>query len=104
MSACSRQPCADHDTQLHSRLLVLTPCHRNGWGASAIDGLTTAIVMDIPEIVGDVLKNVGKINFAVTQTDVNLFETTIRYLGGLISGFELLKGPKANLVPQVSIS
>lgn len=57
---------------------------RNGWGASAIDGLDTAIVMQLPDIVDFILEYVPSINFAIittqstTPTQVSLFETTIR--------------------------
>ncbi|WYZ35599.1 hypothetical protein EsH8_X_000246 [Colletotrichum jinshuiense] len=66
---------------------------RNGWGASAVDALSTAIIMENKDIVGQILDFVPKINFDVTTTEVSLFETTIRYLGGLVSGYDLLKGP-----------
>ena len=61
---------------------------RNGWGASAVDAFTTAIVMQIPEIVTEILNYIPTINFDVSIDDeqVSLFETTIRYLGGMISG------------------
>ncbi|GKT94184.1 glycoside hydrolase family 47 protein [Colletotrichum tofieldiae] len=66
---------------------------RNGWGASAVDALSTAIIMENKDVVGQILEFVPKINFDVTNTEVSVFETTIRYLGGLVSGHDLLKGP-----------
>ncbi|KAK6211052.1 glycosyl hydrolase family 47 [Colletotrichum tabaci] len=66
---------------------------RNGWGASAVDALSTAIIMENKDIVGQILEFVPTINFDVTSTEVSVFETTIRYLGGLLSGHDLLKGP-----------
>ncbi|KAJ0342323.1 hypothetical protein COL922a_001355 [Colletotrichum nupharicola] len=65
---------------------------RNGWGASAIDALSTAIIMENKDIVGQILDFVPTINFDVTSTEVSVFETTIRYLGGLLSGHDMLKG------------
>ena len=38
------------------------------------------------EIVDVILEHVQDIDFDKTDDDVSLFETTIRYLGGLISG------------------
>ncbi|KAL9117382.1 MAG: hypothetical protein Q9187_006083, partial [Circinaria calcarea] len=70
---------------------------RNGWGASAVDAFSTALVMQIPEIVDEILDYIPTINFANTTTDVSLFETTIRYLAGMLSGYDLLKGPLSNL-------
>ncbi|KAH7135697.1 mannosyl-oligosaccharide alpha-1,2-mannosidase-like protein [Dendryphion nanum] len=70
---------------------------RNGWGASAIDALSTALVMGQKDIVNQILEHVPEINFGSTATSVSLFETTIRYLGGLISGYDFLTGPLADL-------
>nr|XP_036587807.1 mannosyl-oligosaccharide alpha-mannosidase precursor [Colletotrichum truncatum]KAF6798948.1 mannosyl-oligosaccharide alpha-mannosidase precursor [Colletotrichum truncatum] len=66
---------------------------RNGWGASAVDALSTAIIMENKDVVGQILDFVPNINFDVTTTEVSVFETTIRYLGGLLSGHDMLKGP-----------
>jgi mannosyl-oligosaccharide alpha-1,2-mannosidase len=38
------------------------------------------------DMVDDILAYIPTINFYQTSSDVSLFETTIRYLGGLISG------------------
>jgi mannosyl-oligosaccharide alpha-1,2-mannosidase len=48
--------------------------------------------MDLPGPVDDILKHIRKVDFSKsnTKTPVSLFETTIRYLGGLISGYDLL--------------
>jgi mannosyl-oligosaccharide alpha-1,2-mannosidase len=59
---------------------------RNGWGASAVDAFSTALVMQIPEIVNQILDYIPTINFDQTSDGISLFETTIRYLGGLLSG------------------
>lgn len=60
--------------------------NRNGWGASAVDAFSTALVMQIPEIVNQILDFIPTINFDETSDQISLFETTIRYLGGLLSG------------------
>ncbi|KAF2020568.1 glycoside hydrolase family 47 protein [Aaosphaeria arxii CBS 175.79] len=70
---------------------------RNGWGASAIDALSTALIMGEKQIVNQILDHVPKINFGKTDSDVSLFETTIRYLGGLLSGYDFLTGPLSDL-------
>jgi hypothetical protein len=59
--------------------------YRNGWGASAVDAFSTAIVMQIPEIVDTIVKFIPTIDFDVTSSQVSLFETTIRYIGGMLS-------------------
>ncbi|KAF1813171.1 hypothetical protein P152DRAFT_506845 [Eremomyces bilateralis CBS 781.70] len=70
---------------------------RNGWGASAVDSLSTACIMRLPEVIDTILKHVSEVNFSRTGDLVNLFETTIRYLGGLLSGYDLLTGPLSDL-------
>tara|TARA_R110002060_G_scaffold13502_6_gene19119 strand:+ start:310 stop:552 length:243 start_codon:yes stop_codon:yes gene_type:complete len=59
---------------------------RNGWGASAVDAFSTALIMQIPDIVDTILEFIPTINFDETADQVSLFETTIRYLGGMLSG------------------
>ncbi|KAL3420637.1 glycosyl hydrolase family 47 [Phlyctema vagabunda] len=65
---------------------------RNAWGASAVDALSTALVMQIPDIVDTIVNYIPTINYDNTSTQVSLFETTIRYLG-----YDLLKGPLSHL-------
>ncbi|KAE8144172.1 putative mannosyl-oligosaccharide alpha-1,2-mannosidase 1B [Aspergillus avenaceus] len=71
---------------------------RNGWGASAVDALSTAVIMRNATIVNQILDHVALIDYSTTEDKVSLFETTIRYLGGMLSGYDLLKGPAAGLV------
>ena len=75
---------------------------RNGWGASAIDALSTAVVMQIRPIVDEILELVPSIDFTTTDTPVSLFETTIRYLAGMLSAYDLLKDPSVDLASNVS--
>ncbi|KAJ5167225.1 Mannosyl-oligosaccharide alpha-1-2-mannosidase [Penicillium canariense] len=70
---------------------------RNGWGASAVDALSTAIIMGKADVVSTILDHVSQIDYSQTSSEVSLFETTIRYLAGMLSGYDLLKGPAANL-------
>ncbi|KAK8171781.1 glycoside hydrolase family 47 protein [Phyllosticta citrichinensis] len=70
---------------------------RNAWGASAVDALSTALIMGKAEVVKQILDYIPMIDYTTTVTEVSLFETTIRYLGGMISSYELLKGPLKNL-------
>lgn len=64
---------------------------RNNWGASAVDALSTALVMEIQDIVTDILDYIPTIDFTTSATQVSLFETTIRYLAGMLSGYSLLR-------------
>ncbi|KAH6900809.1 glycoside hydrolase [Thelonectria olida] len=76
---------------------------RNGWGATAVDGLSTAIIMNQGDIVDKILRQIAMTDFTVTTVDnqaISLFETTIRYMGGLLSGYDLLSGPFKKLVKE----
>lgn len=75
---------------------------RNGWGASAVDALSTAILMRKADIVNQILDHIASIDYSKTSSSVSLFETTIRYLAGMLSGYDLLKGPMTNLVNDTS--
>lgn len=46
--------------------------------------------MQIPSIVNTILDYIPAIDYDVTTTQVSLFETTIRYLGGMLAGNTLL--------------
>jgi mannosyl-oligosaccharide alpha-1,2-mannosidase len=61
--------------------------------------------MNIPEIVNQIVDYVPDINWSVSVNNqpVSLFETTIRYVAGLLSGYDLLSGPRSGLVDDVSI-
>lgn len=79
---------------------------RNGWGASAFDALSTALIMEIPYIVDEILAYVPTVDFTREENptlQVSLFETTIRYLGGLLSAYDLLTGPLSNLASNVRV-
>ena len=55
--------------------------------------------MGIPEIVDEILAFIPTIDWSVSYQNeqVSLFETTIRYLGGILSAFDLLSGPQIGL-------
>ena len=78
----------------------------NGWGASAIDALSTALIMELPDIVNQIVDYVPDINWSVSEDNmpVSLFETTIRYLAGLLSGHDLLNSPFAGVVEDVGVA
>ncbi|KAH9826136.1 glycoside hydrolase family 47 protein [Teratosphaeria destructans] len=78
--------------------------NRNGWGLTAIDALDTAIIMRQQDIVDEILDFVPTIDFtrnhSPTVVQTSLFETNIRYLGGLLSAHDLLCGPFADMVAR----
>lgn len=54
------------------------------------------------DAVNEILDYIPKINFSETDELVSLFETTIRYLGAMLSGYDLLNGPAKDLVKDHS--
>ncbi|KAF8960356.1 glycoside hydrolase family 47 protein [Flammula alnicola] len=64
---------------------------RNGWGASIVDAMSTMHIMGLNDLFLEAVNFSSKIDFSKSQTPdtVSVFETTIRYLGGLLSAFEL---------------
>ncbi|KAK0656575.1 glycoside hydrolase family 47 protein [Cercophora newfieldiana] len=62
----------------------------NGWGATLVDSLDTLWIMGLKKEFKQAVRMVAKIDWAKTDSrDCSLFETTIRYLGGLLSAYDL---------------
>ena len=62
----------------------------NGWGATLVDALDTLWIMGLKEDFEDAVRVVGKIDFKTSpRKDIPLFETTIRYLGGLLAAYDI---------------
>lgn len=82
---------------------------RNGWGLLMFDALDTAIIMEQTDIVNIILDYVPTVDFTKNNAEIqppngppnpvstSLFETNIRYLGGMLAAYDLLKGPFAHL-------
>lgn len=75
---------------------------RNGWSATLVDSLDTLFVMGLKNEFEKGISNTLKIDFSKSQTsdDVSLFETTIRYLGGILSAYELSGSKHQGLLKQ----
>jgi mannosyl-oligosaccharide alpha-1,2-mannosidase len=52
------------------------------------------------DVVNEIVSYIPTINFTSSAGTISLFETTIRYLGGLLAGYDLLKGPAESLAPS----
>lgn len=68
-----------------------------GWGATLVDALDTMLIMDLQEEYDEASEAVAKIDFTYTAASaIPVFETTIRYLGGLLAAYDLgvAKGKK----------
>lgn len=63
-----------------------------GWSATLVDALDTLYIMDLKDDFKEALAVVKDIDFTTTfRKDIPLFETVIRYLGGLLSAYDLSK-------------
>lgn len=61
-----------------------------GWAATLVDSLDTLWIMGLRDEFAKAVSACEKIDFAVTgESSVNVFETTIRYLGGFLAAYEL---------------
>lgn len=78
---------------------------RNGWSASLVDALDTIFVMDLKDTFDDAVNKTLKIDFSTNHTDdvVVVFETTIRYVGGLLSAYELSGANNQALLDQARV-
>ncbi|KAF2743466.1 glycoside hydrolase family 47 protein [Sporormia fimetaria CBS 119925] len=69
---------------------------RNGWGAFIVDSATTLVLMGLWEELALSVQHIVGIDFTTTPSLVDPFETTIRYIGGLVSLIDL---SEAGIVP-----
>lgn len=61
-----------------------------GWAATLIDSLDTLWIMGMEDEFEEAVAALDGIDFNVSESDVlSLFETTIRYLGGLLGAYDI---------------
>lgn len=61
-----------------------------GWAATMVDALDTLWIMGMKDEFEEAVRAVGKIDFTTSpRKDIPLFETTIRYLGGLLAAYDV---------------
>ncbi|KAJ6620664.1 glycoside hydrolase family 47 protein [Mycena sp. CBHHK59/15] len=66
----------------------------NGWGVTAADSLDTMLLMHLDGEYSRALAQLSKGHFLLAQHKfAPFFETTIRYLGGFLSGYAISKDP-----------
>ncbi|KAK3291784.1 glycoside hydrolase [Chaetomium fimeti] len=74
-------------------LLPLSKAGRDqfsGWAATLVDSLDTLWIMGLREEFDEAVAAVAEIDFGDSSTPmVNIFETNIRYLGGLMAAYDL---------------
>lgn len=89
---------------LNDELSPITGKYRNpfcGWAATLVDSLDTLWIMELKEEFDEAAKEVDLIDFTTTmRNDIPLFETVIRYLGGLIAAYDLSEGKYKNLLDK----
>ncbi|KAB5575942.1 glycoside hydrolase [Coniochaeta sp. 2T2.1] len=78
---------------LHDEVTPLTGKSHDpfgGWAATLVDALDTLWIMDLKAEFEEAVLACEKIDFTTTETEsINVFETTIRYLGGFLAAYEL---------------
>ncbi|RFU74053.1 endoplasmic reticulum mannosyl-oligosaccharide 1,2-alpha-mannosidase [Trichoderma arundinaceum] len=67
----------------------------SGWSAQLVDALDSLWIMGLKDDFFLAVKEVAKIDWAKTKDNkvINLFEVTIRYLGGLLAAYDLSQEP-----------
>ena len=73
---------------------------RNGWGAFIVDSATTLVLMQLWDELALSVEHIVTIDFTKSDQLVDPFETTIRYLGGLVSLVDLYD---ARVIPDTAM-
>ena len=61
-----------------------------GWGATMVDSLDTLLIMGMDDEFEECVKVISQLDFTTNDEEIlNVFETTIRYIGGLLSAYDL---------------
>ncbi|OBT68914.1 hypothetical protein VE03_01338 [Pseudogymnoascus sp. 23342-1-I1] len=61
-----------------------------GWAATMVDSLDTLWIMGLKDEFEEAVDQVEKIDFTTThKSSIPVFETTIRYLGGLLAAYDI---------------
>jgi mannosyl-oligosaccharide alpha-1,2-mannosidase len=64
-----------------------------GWAATLVDSLDTLWIMGLKDDFELAVRAIEQIDFSTTdQKDINVFETTIRYMGGFLAAYDVSEG------------
>jgi mannosyl-oligosaccharide alpha-1,2-mannosidase len=89
---------------MHDELSPVSGEYRDpfaGWAATLVDSLDTLYIMGLDEEFEEAVNAVGTIDFTTaTRQDIQIFETTIRYLGGLLAAYDVSGGTKKVLLDK----
>ncbi|ODA76029.1 hypothetical protein RJ55_08311 [Drechmeria coniospora] len=85
---------------MHDELSPVSGRHRDpfcGWAATLVDSLDTLWIAGLRDEFDEAAKAVKNIDFTATpRFSIPVFETTIRYLGGLIAAYDVSGGKRGN--------
>ena len=89
---------------LHDELSPVSGKFRDpfcGWAATLVDSLDTLWIMGLQEEFEEAARAVDLIDFTTSpRSDIPVFETTIRYLGGLLAAYDVSGGIYKNLLEK----
>ena len=89
---------------LHDELSPVSGKFRDpfcGWAATLVDTLDTLWIMGLQEEFEEAARAVDLIDFTTSpRSDIPVFETTIRYLGGLLAAYDVSDGKYKNLLEK----
>ncbi len=89
---------------MHDELAPISGEYRDpfaGWAATLVDSLDTLHIMGLEEDFEEAVRAVGNIDFTTAKRqDIQVFETTIRYLGGLLAAYDVSGGTKKILLDK----
>lgn len=72
-----------------------------GWSATLIDSLDSLYILGLEEEFDEAVEATSKINFkTVNRNDIPVFETTIRYMGGLLAAYDVSGGKHVILLEK----
>ena len=74
-----------------------------GWAATLVDTLDTLWMMDMKDEFEHALESLDEIDFGTTDAEmINIFETTIRYMGGFLGAYDISDGKYPKLLQKAT--
>ena len=72
-----------------------------GWAATLVDSLDTLWILNLEDEFARGVRAIEQIDFTTTEeTTLNIFETTIRYMGGFLGAYDLSGGKYPGLLTK----
>ena len=91
---------------LRDEVAPISGRHRNtfgGWAATLVDSLDTLWILGFKEDFELAVTAAESINFNSTDQDlINVFETTIRYMGGFLGAYDISDGKYPSLLKKAT--